>query len=138
MPRLDDSSFIVHHSTFFDTHAHLDSSDFDDDRHEVVERARRAGVGTIVCPAVSLESSRAVVLLANQYNLAAAVGIHPNSTAEAAPDDWPNIVALAGKPRVVAIGETGLDRYRDFAPFSLQQEYFDRHLHLAAATRAGR
>ena len=131
VPHSDDSSFIIHHSSFVDSHAHLDQPDFDADRGEVIARARRAGVETIVCPAVSAESSRAVVRLAAEYELSAAVGIHPNSVAEAAADDWQEIVALAGQPRVAAIGETGLDRYRDFAPFSLQQEYLDRHLRLA-------
>ena len=86
---------------------------------------------TIVCPAVYAESSRAVLQLAEEYDLPAAVGIHPNSTAEAAAGDWDRVAALAGHPRVVALGETGLDRYWDFAPLALQQEYFDRHLRLA-------
>ena len=74
---------------------------------------------------------RAVLQLAENYDLLAAVGIHPNSTAEAAAGDWQRVVALVDHPRVVALGETGLDRYRDFAPLALQQEYLDRHLRLA-------
>ena len=58
------------------------------------------------------------------------MGIHPNSCAEAAADDWDGIVALADHPRVVALGETGLDRYWDFAPLDLQIDYFRRHLRL--------
>ena len=58
------------------------------------------------------------------------MGIHPNSCAEAAADDWDRLVALADHPRVVAVGETGLDRYWDFAPLELQIEYFRRHLRL--------
>ena len=54
--------------------------------------------------------------LSEEFGLPAAVGIHPNSTAEAAPGDWEEVVAMAGRPGVAAIGETGLDRYRDFAP----------------------
>ena len=69
--------------------------------------------------------------LAEEYDLLAAVGIHPNSTAEAAAGDWQRVVALLDHPRVVALGETGLDRYRDFAPLELQQEFLDRHLRLA-------
>ncbi len=114
-----------------DTHAHLDQQEFDADRREVVERARAAGVNDILCVAVSAESSRAVVQLADASNLWAAVGIHPNSAAEAAPSDWQQVVDLAGRPRVVALGETGLDRYWDYTPISLQQEYLDRHLRLA-------
>jgi TatD DNase family protein len=116
---------------YFDTHAHLDQPEFDADRAAVVARAREAGVKMILCPAVSAESSQAVVELAEQYDLLAAVGIHPNSTHEAAPGDWERVAAMIGRPRVVALGETGLDRYRDFAPISLQQEYLDRHLRLA-------
>ena len=63
------------------------------------------------------------------------MGIHPNSTAEAAPGDWDRVVGLVGQPRVVAIGETGLDRYWDFAPLALQQDYLDRHLRLAQRAR---
>jgi TatD DNase family protein len=116
---------------YFDTHSHLDQQEFDADRVQVIARARAAGVEAIVCPAVSAESSRAVLQLAAEHELFAAVGIHPNSTADAAPGDWDQIVALVGHPRVVAVGETGLDRYRDYAPISLQQEYLERHLQLA-------
>ncbi len=117
--------------TFFDAHAHLDQEEFDADRGEVVARARRAGVAQMLCPAVSAASSRAVLQWAEQFDLLAAVGIHPNSTHEAAPGDWDAVVALIDHPRVVALGETGLDLYRDYAPLPLQQEYFQRHLRLA-------
>jgi len=116
---------------FFDTHAHLDQPEFDADRGDVIARARAAGVETILCPAMSAASSRAVLQLAEEFDLPAAVGIHPNSTAEAAADDWARVAALVGHRRVVALGETGLDRYWDFAPLALQQEYLDRHLRLA-------
>jgi TatD DNase family protein len=116
---------------YFDTHAHLDQQEFEADRSGVIARAREAGVETILCVAVSAPSSRAVLQLSEQFGLPAAVGIHPNSTAEAAPNDWEEVAAMAGRPRVAAIGETGLDRYRDFAPLELQREYLDRHLRLA-------
>jgi TatD DNase family protein len=114
-----------------DTHCHLDQDDFDSDRSEVIAAARAAGVTTILCPAVSAVSSEAVVQLAEKHDLWAAVGIHPNSTAEAAPSDWNRILQLADHPRVVALGETGLDRYWDHSPIELQREYFERHLQLA-------
>ncbi len=83
-------------------------------------RGDRAGAGggveTILCPAVSADSSQAVLQLAEEFDLPAAVGIHPNSTAEAAADDWQRVARLGGHPRVVALGETGLDRYWDFSP----------------------
>jgi TatD DNase family protein len=120
-------------SMFFDTHAHLDQPEFDADRREVIARARAAGVETMLCPAVDAASSQAVLELAEKFDLPAAVGIHPNSTAEAGPDDWQRVERLSSHPRVVALGETGLDRYWDFAPLELQQEYLDRHLRLAQA-----
>jgi TatD DNase family protein len=77
-------------------------------------------------------SSRATVALAETYpSVYAAVGIHPNSCAEAGPGDWDAIVGLLEHPRVVALGETGLDRYWDHAPIELQRDYFDRHLRLS-------
>jgi len=116
-----------------DTHAHLDAQEFDADREAVIDRAVASGVEAMVCPAVSAESSRAVVELAAKHDrLYAAVGIQPNSCAEAAADDWEKVVSLARQPRVVAVGETGLDRYWDYTPFAVQQDYFDRHLRLAA------
>jgi TatD DNase family protein len=117
----------------FDTHAHLDQVDFDADRDAVVERARAAGVSTILAIGTTAAASARCVELAAQYDgVYAAVGIQPNYVAAAGAGDWAQIVALARAPRVVAIGETGLDRYWDHTPFEMQQDYFDRHLRLAA------
>ncbi len=115
-----------------DTHAHLDQDQFDADRAETLDRAHAAGVKKIVVVAVTADSSDAVVQLASDHDmLLAAVGIHPNYTSEAQPGDWDSIVAWVDHPRVVAIGETGLDRFREESPFELQQEYFDRHIRLS-------
>ncbi len=116
----------------FDTHAHLDQPEFDDDRSEVVARAREAGVGNIVAIGISADTSAACVELVGQYEgVHAAVGMQPNYLADAGPGDWDRVVAMLDQPGVVAIGETGLDRYWDFTPFDLQQDYFDRHLRLS-------
>ena len=115
-----------------DTHAHLDIEEFDADRAQVIARARAAGVSAIVCPSITADSSEALVRLAEEHGeIYAAVGIQPNYCAQAAPRDWQRIVALAGHARVVAVGETGLDRHWDFTPFDVQQDYFQRHLRLA-------
>ncbi len=114
-----------------DTHAHLDQDDFDADRGQVIARAREAGVRQMICPAVSAASSDALQRLSMEHELFCAVGIHPNSTTEAQPGDWEQIVALSNQPRVVALGETGLDRYWDYAPLPLQEEYLEKHLQLA-------
>ncbi len=115
-----------------DTHAHLDQPEFDHDRSEVIVHASNEGVCAVVCVGTTAASSAAAVELARRTGLIfAAVGIQPNYTAEAAPDDWTAVVDLSAGPRVVAIGETGLDRYWDFAPMAVQEDYFDRHLRLA-------
>jgi TatD DNase family protein len=117
---------------FFDTHAHLDQEDFDADRAKVIERARQAGVEFIVAVGVTAGASSACVDLTSRFEgVFASVGIQPNYTAQAAADDWQQIVDLAARPRVVAIGETGLDRHWDYSPLATQQDYFDRHLRLA-------
>ncbi len=115
-----------------DTHAHLDDEQFDGVRDELVARAREAGIVAILAIGTTAESSQKVVELAEQYaEVYAAVGIQPNYCAEAAAGDWDRIVDLANHPRVLALGETGLDRYWDYAPLELQREYFDRHLRLS-------
>jgi TatD DNase family protein len=120
-------------ATFFDTHAHLDEDAFAGDLPEVVQRAADAGVSRIVTIGTTAESSRRAVEIAMQFpgTVFAAVGIQPNYASEAKPGDWEAIVALAADPRVVAIGETGMDRYWDFAPIDLQVDYFRRHLELS-------
>ncbi|OWK36160.1 TatD family hydrolase [Fimbriiglobus ruber] len=116
-----------------DTHAHLDDARFAADLPDVLARASAAGVGRIVTIGVDAATSRAAVELAGRFprQLAAAVGIQPNHVAEAGPGDWDEIVRAVADPHVVAVGETGLDRYWDRAPFPLQEEYFARHLELA-------
>ena len=119
----------------FDTHAHLNDEQFDAARDEVIVRAKEVGVAAIVAVGISSDTSDECLALAAKYDIVhAAVGIQPNSCAEAQPGDWHRIVELAAQPNVVALGETGLDRYWDFAPFDLQQDYFDKHLRLSQQT----
>jgi TatD DNase family protein len=116
-----------------DTHSHLFDDRFRKDLPAVLERAAAAGVERVVCLGIDRESSIESVRIANKFPLVvAAVGIQPNSVAEAKPGDWEEVVKLAEtEPRVVAIGETGLDRYWDRTPFPQQEEYFARHIELA-------
>ncbi len=116
----------------FDTHAHLDQPEFDDDRAEVVGRAREAGVENMIAIGISADTSAACIQVAGEFEgVFAAVGMQPNYLAEAQPGDWNRVVAMLDEPRVLAIGETGLDRHWDFTPFAMQQDYFDRHLRLS-------
>jgi TatD DNase family protein len=115
-----------------DTHAHLDDEQFAAELPAVIERARAAGVSTMLAIGTDVASSVSSVRLAAEYpQVFAVVGIQPNHVAEAQPGDWDRIVELAGAPKVVGLGETGLDRYWDYAPLELQQDYFARHLQLS-------
>lgn len=123
-----------------DTHCHLDQDEFRDDLPDVLLRAREAGVTAAVSVAVSAASSEKMLQLIAENassagpQLFAAVGIHPNYTHEAAAGDWDRVVALVDRPGVVALGETGLDRHWNYAPFELQQDYFERHIRLSQQT----
>lgn len=118
-----------------DTHAHLDFPQFDPDREEVIERALGAGVETIVNVGADLASSRASVELAEQHRAVyAAVGVHPHEAKTVSKRDWEELWELAAHPQVVAIGETGLDFYRDLSPRDVQRQVFRQQLALAAET----
>jgi TatD DNase family protein len=81
---------------------------------------------------ITAATSRACVeLAAAQEGVYAAVGIQPNYCGQAAPGDWDEVLSLIEQPKVVALGETGLDRYWDYTPWPVQQDYFDRHLRLS-------
>jgi TatD DNase family protein len=124
----DDSTRIE----LFDTHAHLDQPEFDDDRPAVVARAREADVANIIAVGISADTSQVSIELAAEYEgVHAAVGLQPNYLAQCGPNDWDRVVAMLDQPGIVAIGETGLDRYWDYTPFDVQQDYFDRHLRLS-------
>lgn len=115
-----------------DTHAHLDEDAFTPDLPLVLARAEEAGLVAIVTIGTTVESCRRAIALAEKHPLVfAAVGIHPNYAAQAAPGDWELVERLAEHPRVVGIGETGLDRYWDHTPLDVQQDYFRRHIALA-------
>jgi TatD DNase family protein len=115
-----------------DSHAHLHFSHFDEDRREVVERAREAGVTLIVDVGTTLASSRAAVALAEAYApVYATVGVHPHDARDLSPEVVDELRALAHHPQVVAIGEIGLDYYRDLSPRPVQRRAFERQLALA-------
>ncbi|MCL5025171.1 MAG: TatD family hydrolase [Chloroflexi bacterium] len=119
--------------TLVDTHAHLTAAEFDDDQEAVIERARQAGVERIVVVGFDLPTSRQAVALAEQHRgLGAAIGIHPNDAQHLGAEEKTALAKLAANPAVVAIGETGLDFYRQRAPREKQLEAFRWHLDLAS------
>jgi TatD DNase family protein len=116
-----------------DTHCHLDFDAYDADRDEVVVRAAERGVTRILNPATDLGSGAAAIRLAERYpGVYAAVGVHPNSTAQVTAAILPDIEAQANYSKVVAIGEIGLDYYRDWSPKAQQRVMFESQLELAA------
>ncbi|MFH1906549.1 MAG: TatD family hydrolase [Chloroflexota bacterium] len=119
-----------------DTHCHLDFNKFDADRDEVLARAWKAGLTRILIPGITLPSSRAAVKLAESHpKLFAAVGVHPNDVDKLHVDTLARLRELAKNPKVVAIGETGLDYYWDSAPHDHQQKVLQEQLALAAELR---
>ena len=121
---------------WIDSHAHVDGPEFDDDRAEALARARAAGVDRIiVIGAVGDPDSatRAVALAERDPEIWATVATHPHDAAQLTPAWWEIHDRLARHPRVVAVGETGLDYYYDHSPRDVQQTAFARFIELARA-----
>ncbi|MDP4172721.1 MAG: YchF/TatD family DNA exonuclease [Bacteroidota bacterium] len=117
---------------FVDTHAHLFYPNFNGDIDEVLSRSKEAGVDYILVPGTDLASSARAVELAEKYDfIYAAVGIHPQDTKEWNDSLLDNIEELAKHPKVVAIGEIGLDYYYDFSPKEKQIDALDSQIILA-------
>lgn len=115
-----------------DTHAHLQEAAFEADFDETVQSAFEAGVTRIIIVGTTVASSqRAIEAAAKFPGLFAAVGIQPNYVHEALAGDWETIVELVRAPKVVALGETGLDLYWKVCPLELQIDYFHRHMDLS-------
>jgi TatD DNase family protein len=118
--------------SFIDTHAHLHLQHFDEDRDAIIRRAVDAGVVKIITIGTDVASSRQATALAEKYECVyAAVGIHPTDCGEASDKDFEEIRKLAQHPRVVAIGEVGLDFYWKNVLPEVQRKAFVRQLALA-------
>jgi TatD DNase family protein len=107
-----------------DTHAHVQTRQFDKDRDAVIQNAFAAGVARILIPGVEMETSQSAVELAARYpgQVFAAVGVHPHDATDLTPEALDSLRALATQPGVVAIGEIGLDYYRDLSPRETQRQ----------------
>ena len=116
-----------------DTHCHLNFQRYDHDREAALARAQAAGVRRIIIPAIDLPSCSEALELARAHSgIYAAVGLHPNSAREFSCACLDEIRALAQKPKVVAIGEIGLDYYWDKCPPAVQRQALEAQLELAA------
>ncbi len=115
-----------------DTHAHLDFPQYDKDRDKVIEEAFSSGLEAIVNIGVDLESSKKSIKLAEKYkNIYATVGFHPHDASRLSKEAFIELEKLASHPRVVAIGEIGLDFYRNLSPEDVQIKAFKEQIELA-------
>jgi TatD DNase family protein len=117
-----------------DTHCHLDVADFGADRPEVMARARAAGITTMICIGSGRDvgAAREAVRLASvEPDVYASVGVHPHDVAGMTEGDWDELGRLARAPRVVGIGETGLDYYYDHSPRETQRAAYRRFIAMA-------
>jgi TatD DNase family protein len=121
-----------------DSHAHIQGAEFTADLEDVVSRARGAGVSKIIVVggAGELSSNDAALRVAGSFpGLFATVGMHPHDAKDVGEADLDRLKKLATDPKVVAIGETGLDFYYDHSPRDLQTGIFTRFIHMARETR---
>jgi TatD DNase family protein len=126
--------FAVNMLPIVDSHCHLDFEDFRDDLPSILKNARHAGIIAMVCVGSGGDfatAERAVALANREADVFAAIGIHPHDAAKMTPDLWPSLQKLAEDPRVVGIGETGLDYFYDHSPRDVQRDVFVRFLQLA-------
>ncbi|MBD3184232.1 YchF/TatD family DNA exonuclease [Candidatus Poribacteria bacterium] len=115
-----------------DTHAHLQMKDYKKDLDEVIKRASSYGVDNIINASFDLPSSRKAIELTEKYdNIFASVGIHPHDAKMLNDEALAELRRMAENPKVVAIGETGLDYYRDLSPRPVQKKAFEKHIQMA-------
>jgi TatD DNase family protein len=115
-----------------DSHAHLQDETFQDDLPEVLQRASEAGLGKIICIGYDYESSAEAVKLARKYpQVYAVVGVHPHDAKTLKEATIADLYKLAREPKVVAIGEIGLDFYRNLSPRDIQEKAFIAQIKLA-------
>lgn len=119
-----------------DTHAHLDANDFGEDRDLVIQRARDEGISTIVNIGFNRKTIHSSIRLAEQYDfIYSAVGWHPQDASEMTTEDLKWLEQLSIHPKVVAIGEIGLDYYWDTSSKEIQQQVFRNQIQLAKKSK---
>lgn len=120
---------------FIDTHCHLNIEPLVDRTNEILDAAAEQGIQKMIVVGIDLATSEIAIRLAQDHpQIFAAAGIHPNDCSKA-PENWEKeVVDMLSHPKVVAVGETGLDYYWDDSPADLQKRFFRDHLDLALAT----
>ncbi|MFW5702173.1 MAG: TatD family hydrolase [Bacteroidota bacterium] len=118
-----------------DTHAHINTDEFAEDRDEMLRNAFHSGVEAVIIPATKPDEFDEIINLAqSRPELFCAIGVHPHHAAEIAPEDLDTVALRSSENKIVAIGEIGLDYYYDFSPKDIQQEVFRRQLRIAKET----
>src|SRR5919108_1719588 len=123
-----------HRLILVDSHAHLEMEQFDADREQVISRAQEAGVENIVAigSGTGPESLDCGIRLAEKYEfIYATIGIHPHEAKLATDADFEELSVLATRPKVIALGEIGLDYFYDHSPRDIQKQVLHRQLELA-------
>ena len=121
-----------------DSHCHLDDAKFDDDRERVIERALAAGVETMMAIGTGdgpADLETAVRLADRHAFIYATIGVHPHDASKATAETFAKLRDLAAHPKVLAIGEIGLDYHYDFSPRNVQRSVFEQQLEIAAESR---
>lgn len=119
----------------FDTHAHLSDEKYDEDRNEIIQKSYDEGVRLILNTAADMDSTRKGLLLSDKYSyIYSSVGVHPHEAEKMTEKDYEELKELSKKPKVVAIGEAGLDYFYDHSPRDIQKYWFARQIGLAKET----
>lgn len=122
-------NFMVRTPMLIDSHCHLDYPDFSEDRDAVIRRARAAGIGLMVTISCKVTEADKIIAIAETYeDVVCSVGIHPHEAGNEPETDAETLIALARHPKVVGIGETGLDYYYEHSPRDKQQRNFRHHI----------
>lgn len=121
--------------SFIDTHCHLDMAQFDNDREDVIRRARDAGFEALITVGSDLEGTKRALEISGRYDfIYASIGIHPHDAKDFSEKIYMDLAEWAKGEKVVAIGETGLDYHYDHSPRDVQRDVFRAHLRLAKET----
>jgi TatD DNase family protein len=117
---------------FIDTHTHLDFDRFDADRDDVIRRAQEANVASMITIGVDYKTSIAAIKIAEENtNVYAAIGVHPHDAENMTDEQFDELCELLSHPKVVAVGEVGLDYHYDYSPQDVQRRVFRRFLDVA-------
>jgi len=118
-----------------DTHCHLNLAQFTGDLDEVIERSLENGIQKIIVPGVDIPTCEKAIEISHHYDqVYSAIGIHPNYASAFSPIDLPHLESLAQESKVVAIGEIGLDKYRDYSPLEIQISLLEAQLEISRNT----